>query len=110
MPVMPDCHGSEYSRLGSQPGGCCPSIRFLMFGIDCLSSFSSQPSLIMRPGKPDESVITMPSVLIPSAGESGPWDVPKYDWFSLMSSTCLTFTPYFLVKPSSVGCFFAFPL
>src|SRR3954452_21862181 len=96
MPVMPDCHGSEYSRFGSQPGCFCTSSRFFMFGIDCLSSFSSQPSLIMRPGKPDESVITMMSVLIPWPCESGPWIFPKYDWFSLMPSTYLTFTPYFL--------------
>src|SRR4051795_4096487 len=110
MPVMPDCHGSEYSRLGSQAGCCCTSSRFFMFGMEGLSSFSSQPSLTIRPGKPDESVITMMSWPIDCPRASGPWIFPKYDWFSLMSSVYFTLTPYFFVKASSVGCFFVFSL
>src|SRR3954451_5173264 len=81
-----------------------------MFGIDGLSSFSSQPSLIMRPGKPDESVITMMSRPTPWLCDSGPWIFPKNDGLSLMSSVYLTLTPYFFVKASSVGCFFVFSL
>ena len=57
-----------------------------MFGIAALSSFSTQPSLISRDGKPDESVMTMMSRPIPWPCESGPWIFPKYCWLSLMSS------------------------
>src|SRR3954453_13408605 len=110
MPVMPDCHGIDHSRFGSQVGCACTSIRFLAFGIDCLSSFSSQPSLISRCGKPDESVMTMMSRPIPWPCESGPWIFPKNDWLSLMSSVYLTFTPYFFVNAVSVGWLFVFSL
>ena len=37
---MPDCHGAEYSRLGSKAGLSSASLRFfLTFGIADLSSF-----------------------------------------------------------------------
>src|SRR5215212_7206182 len=107
---MPDCHGSEYSRLGSQVGCCWTSSRFLMFGIDCLSIFSIQPSLIIRPGKPDESVMTIRSRWIDWPRESGPWIFPKNDGLSLMSSVYLTLTPNFFVNASSVGCLLPFSL
>src|SRR3954452_19102560 len=107
---MPDCHGSEYSRFGSQPGCCCTSIRFFAFGIDCLSSLSSQPSLIMRPGNPDESVMTMMSRPTLWPCDNGPWILPKNDGLSLMSSVYFTLTPNFEVNWSSVGCFFVFSL
>src|SRR6476646_9272002 len=107
---MPDCHGSEYSRLGSQVGCCCTGSRFFAFGIAALSSFSSQPSLIIRPGNPDESVITMMSRPTLWPCDSGPWIFPKNDGLSLMSSVYLTATPYFFVNASSVGCLFPFSL
>src|SRR3954453_3985038 len=110
MPVMPDCHGSEYSRLGSHVGCICTSSRFFMFGIDGFSIFSSQPSLIIRPGKPDESVMTMMSRPIDCPRASGPWIFPKNDGLSLMSSVYLTLTPVFFVKASRVGCCLVFSL
>ena len=58
-----------------------------MFGIADLSSFSSQPSWIMRAGSPDESVRTMMSRWIDCPCESGPSIFPKYWSLSLMSST-----------------------
>ncbi len=48
-----------------------------MFGIADLSSFSSQPSSIIRPGRPDESVRTMMSRPIDCPCESGALDLPE---------------------------------
>ncbi len=50
MPVIPDCHGSEYSRSGSNDGLSWASIRLEKFGILSLSSGSSQPSPTISPG------------------------------------------------------------
>ena len=69
-----------------------------MFGIALLSSFSSQPSSIIRRGRPDESVMTMRSRPIDWPCESGPSIFPKNASLSLMSSTYLTLTPYFFVN------------
>ena len=64
-----------------------------MFGIADLSSFSSQPSSIIRPGSPEESVSTMMSRPTDWFCESGPSIFPKKLSLSLMSSTYLTLTP-----------------
>ena len=57
-----------------------------MFGIALLSSFSSQPSSIMRAGRPDESVSTMMSRPTDCPCDSGPSIFPKNESLSLMSS------------------------
>ncbi len=41
IPVIPDCHGSVYSRFGSKLGDASVSTRLLMFGMADLSSFST---------------------------------------------------------------------
>ena len=86
MPVMPDCHGRLYSRLGSKLGFLSVSWRFLMLGIALLSSFSAQPLSIRSPGKRELSVRTMMSRSIDWPCESGRWIFPKYVALSLMSS------------------------
>jgi hypothetical protein len=86
MPVIPDCHGSEYVRSGSNGGLFCASIRFPMFGIRSLSSFSTQPLSIIRPRKRSLSVRTMMSRSIELPCDSGRWIFPKYSAFELMSS------------------------
>ncbi len=86
IPVMPDCHGSEYSRSGSKGGLACASIRFTMFGIRSLSSFCTQPSPISSPGKRELSVKTKMSRSMPRPCESGPWTFAKYSALSLISS------------------------
>ena len=49
MPVMPLCHGTLYSRLGSQSGDFRKSIRLAStFGMLAWSSFWIQPSSIIR--------------------------------------------------------------
>jgi len=84
---MPDCQGRLYVRSGSQFGFLSAGWRFLMFGSALLSSGSSQPSSIMRAGRPDESVRTMMSRSTDWPCESGPWIFPKNESLSLMSST-----------------------
>src|SRR3954467_1569563 len=105
---MPDCHGRLYSRLSSQDGCCWVGCRFLTFGSAALSSFSTQPSSIMRAGRPEASVRTMMSRPTDWFCESGPWIFPKKVSLSLMSSTYFTLTPYFFSKASIVGCAFVF--
>jgi hypothetical protein len=39
---MPENHGSVYSRFGSKGGLACVEMRFEMFGMRFLSSFSAQ--------------------------------------------------------------------
>src|SRR6266850_4708276 len=110
MPVMPDCHGSEYSREGSHAGCCCTDWRFFAFGIALLSSFSTQPSSIIRDGRPEASVRTMTSRPTECPCESGPWIFPKNESLSLMSSTYFTFTPNLCSNWSSDGRAFVFSL
>ena len=86
MPVMPDCHGSEYLRSGSNGGCCCAVIRLDMFGMRSGTSGSAQPRSIMRPGNRELSVRTMMSRSIPRPCDSGPWIFPKYWALSLISS------------------------
>ncbi len=86
MPVIPDCHGSEYVRSGSNGGLFCASIRLEMFGIRSLSSSSTQPLSIISPRKRSLSVRTMMSRSIEFPCESGRWIFPKYSPFELMSS------------------------
>ena len=83
---MPDCHGSEYVRSGSNGGLACASMRFAMFGILSLSSSSTQPLSIISPRKRSLSVRTMMSRSIDWPCESGRWIFPKYSAFELMSS------------------------
>ena len=86
MPVIPDCHGSVYSRFGSKPGCFWTSTRLVMFVITSLSSFSAQPFLDHERRYCSLSVRTMMSLLIDWPRESGPWIFPKYSEFELMSS------------------------
>ena len=86
IPVIPDCHGSEYSRLGSNGGLACASTRFSMFGMRLVSSFCTQPSLTRMPGKRELSVNTKMSRSIPSPCDSGPCTFAKYSALSLISS------------------------
>ena len=86
IPVIPDCHGNDQVRSGSNGGDACASIRFTMFGISSLLSSSTQPLLFMSPRKRSLSVSTMMSRSIPLPCESGPWIFPKYSAFELMSS------------------------
>ena len=83
---MPDCHGIEYSRSGSNGGLFWTSSRLSKFGICSRSSASSQFSSIIRPGYRELSVMTMISRSIPSPFESGPWIFPKYSSWELVSS------------------------
>ena len=48
MPVVPACHGSEYSPVGSDGGLTRLGTRFLEFGILSSGSFSNQPRSIRR--------------------------------------------------------------
>ena len=77
IPVMPDCHGIEYSRFGSKLGSLSASWRLPKFGIAFLSSFSAQPLSISRPGKRELSVSTTMSRSIDCPCESGRWIFPK---------------------------------
>jgi hypothetical protein len=86
MPVIPDCHGSEYSRSGSKGGLACASIRFSMFGMRSLSSFCTQPSPMRSPGYRELSVNTKMSRSMPWPCDKGPWTLAKYSSLSLISS------------------------
>jgi hypothetical protein len=108
IPVMPDCHGIEYSRFGSKLGSRSASWRLSKFGIALLSSFSAQPLSISRLGKRELSVRTMMSRSIDCPCESGRWIFPKYVALSLTSSKYATFVPVFCSNSSRVGCFFVF--
>ena len=77
IPVMPDCHGIEYSRFGSKLGCRSASWRLSKFGIALLSSFSAQPLSISRPGKRELSVSTTMSRSIDWPCDSGLWIFPK---------------------------------
>jgi hypothetical protein len=86
MPSIPESHGNEYSRSGSNGGCCCAAIRFETFGIRSLSSFCAHPCVMYWPSGRSLSVETMMSRPMPSPEESGPWTFAKYCPLSLMSS------------------------
>ena len=65
IPSIPENQGSVYSRFGSKGGAACAGMRFVMFGMRFLSSFSAQSFDRYSPRKRSLSVETMMSRSIP---------------------------------------------
>ena len=65
IPSIPENQGSVNSRFGSNGGLACASMRFEMFGMRLLSSFSAQSLSRYSPRKRSLSVETMMSRSMP---------------------------------------------
>ena len=81
MPVVPACHGIEYSPVGSDGGLNRLGTRFLEFGILSSGSFSNQPRLISRAAIQYVGAIRFGPIGLP-ADRSG-WILAKYSLLSL---------------------------
>ena len=101
MPANPDCHGREYSPVGSQVGFCRDDRRFFAFGILSSGSLSTHPREIRRPAIQNVGASMSGSIERPF--DSRGWIFAKYSLLSLYSSVYLNEMPEAFSKRSTVS-------